>query len=405
MIAYLLFFIFLYLTYRRYKSWLINGSILYYIAAACCGLLTHYLIKPEAYSTFLSVIFHLLVLFLFLKPILEYGKREKVRSFLLLDNQRFTILSYSLIGLQLFSIIFFAPDVFEMLARGDLGQVRSEILSAGRGTGSLPRTIAGVASFYYGYNLLLFFYSLSFRNDSRRFLFLLMLSSVSRIFHSLTYMGRDGILFWILSFVFSFFVFKPYLSDKAKNVVKWSALLIGSFAFLLLGAISISRFSGTDSGTLLSLVNYFGQPMNNFGMLFDRVHEYDGTKTIFPLLFGEKGISGADAIDAAENFVLRYGIASNAFYSFVGNFYLAWGPFITLFIAFIYSTVMCSIVKKTKTTVPMLIVLMIVIQIVIHNYFYWAYYIAAANLYLFTTPIFLIFCSKSSGIIVNQRIN
>ena len=342
MIVYLLFFIFLFISYRKYKSWLINGSLLYYIAAAFCGLLTHYLIKPEAYSTFLSVIFHLLLFYLFLKPVLTYGKREGNRAFLLLDNKRFQILSYALIGLQLFSILFFAKDDFTMLARGDLSQIRSEILSAGRGTGSLPRTIAGVASFYYGYNILLFFYSLSFRKDSRSFLFLLIFTSSSRIFHSLTYMGRDGILFWILSFIFSFLIFKPYLPDKSKRMVKWIAIVIGSFAFLLLGAISISRFSESDSGTLLSLVNYFGQPMNNFGMLFDRVHEYEGTKSIFPLLFGEKGVGGAEAIEAAESFMIKYGIASNAFYSFVGNFYLAWGPFLILLLAIGYSFWMCK---------------------------------------------------------------
>lgn len=394
----LIAFVITFLVCRKYKSDVLNGVLLFYIAASICGVITRHTLYLDAYDTFFSSIFLCVILFLCISPVIVYGKHENYHNVVyLLNNQRFLLLSYSLIVLQLFSILFFAKEDYAMLARGDFSQIRSEILAAGRGTGSIFRTVAGVASFFYCYNILLFFYSLSFRNDKKWFLYLLIISSASRIFHSLTYMGRDGILFWVFSFVFTFIVFRQYLKPEAIRLIKRIALIILAFALLLLIAISISRFGESDSGVFLSLIDYFGQPINNFGMLFDRFHDYRGLNKVFPLLYGETGASGAEVLASVDDFYLKYGIASNAFYTFVGSFYKAIGPIFTLLIALIYSSYMSKRMRRKYLNLPTLILLMIIMQIVIHNYFYWAYYIRVANLYLFTTPIFLAFCRKSSA--------
>lgn len=402
-IVYLLFFTILYIHYKRYNSTVLKTVLWFYIFASIAAIFTHFELSPEYYHTVPSIVFHLLILFLFLNPIIKYGKYEQNRQFLLLNEQRFRILAYSLICLQLFSILFFLREDYAMLMRGDFSQIRSEILNAGRGTGSIARTIAGTASFFYCYNILLFFYSLSFRQDKKILVILLILSSTSRIFHSLTYMGRDGIMFWILSLIISYSIFKPFLSKQSMSFLKTVFLIIGGFAVFLIMIISMSRFGDSDSGTLLSLINYFGQPINNFGILFDRFHDYTGTKSVFPLLFGEKGATGAEVLSDVDSFISEYGFSNNSFKTFVGDFYMAWGPFLTLIIAFIYERIMSWEISKGRyITLPVVIILMISTQIVVHNYFYWAYYIGVANLFLFTTPVFLIWCGKSSGIIASK---
>lgn len=403
MLLYFLFFYYLYLYYynRKYKSPLLDFILLFYIAASVCGILTHYIAHQDAYSTILSIIFQIACLYLFIRPIIVYGKNGQDRQIILLDDKRFKILSYTLIVLQLFTIAFFAKSDFLMLQRGDLAQIRAEIIHAELGSGaSIWRTIAGVASYYYCFNILLFFYSLAFRQDNKFFLFLLIASSISRIFHALTYMGRDGVLFWILSFAFSYYLFLPYLKEKAKRHMFFVFLGFGGFAITILGAISISRFENTGNGTLLSLIDYFGSPLNNFGLLFDRFHEYQGTKILFPLLWGERGISGAEAIENAENFYLRYGFYSNSFFSFVGNMYKAWGPFITLLISLLYSLILSKYFTKKYVSFSNLIVLMFAGQMLLHNYFYWAYSIRVGNLFVFSLPLFIIFCNKNKGIAI-----
>ena len=401
-ILYLVFFLYLFRRYLKFKSPILNFVFLFYMFASGAAIFTHYVMAPNAYHTILSVVFHLLILYLCISPIIKFAKYQARRSFRLLDDNRFKILAYSLILLQLFSITYFAQEDVAMLLRGDFSQIRSEILASERGTGSIFRTIAGVGSYYYCYNMILFFYSLAFRKDRKIFLILLMVSSVSRVFHSLTYMGRDGILFWLLSFVVSYFIFKPYIKNEASVFLRKIFISIGGLSIFLFLAISVSRFGDSDNGVFYSLIDYFGQPINNFGVMFHQFHDYSGTKTVLPLLYGEKGISGGDVLADTDYFMSKYGFANNSFKTFVGSFYMAWGPVFTTIMALIYSVVMVSQINRCRDiTIPAVIVLMISIQIVIHNYFYWAYYIGVANLFLFTTPVFLIWCSKSSGVKVD----
>ena len=309
---------------------------------------------------------------------------------------------------RFFQSFFFSGYVYSLLARGDFSQIRSEILTSGEDAlgASLGRTIAGTASFFYCYNILLFFYSLAFRKDSRLLLVLLMFSSTSRILHSLTYMGRDGLLFWILSFVFTFFLFKPYLNKDSAKIVKRVFSVFGACAVLLILLISISRFGESEDGMLWSLISYFGQPIDNFAKMFQsNFNQWKGTSALFPLLFGEKPQAASDLLASVDDFEAMFGFKNNVFYSFVGNMYLAWGPIITLIVAVAYSCCMERRLRRRCSSMSTMIILMISAQIVLNNYFYWAYYIRVANLFLFVTPLFVVYCNKSkSGEIISPRI-
>ena len=246
-IAYVIFFLILLDKCRKYKFPALNFVIFFYLIASVSGVLMNFFITDNPCTVF-SFAYQVLIFYLFLKPIIYYGKHERQRKFVMISDRGFLLISYALIGLQLFAIAYFIAWDVRLLTSGDLGQVRSELIESESnelGT-SIFRTIAGTSSYYYGYNILLFFYSLAFRKDHKLILVLLILSSTSRIFHALTYMGRDGLLFWILSFVFTFFMFKPYLGKEADKLVKKVFVVCGTFAVLLIGAITISRFGESD---------------------------------------------------------------------------------------------------------------------------------------------------------------
>ncbi len=397
-----MFFCYIYIRYRWCKSPILDFVILFYLAASICGVLMN--TQTGNIVSLFSICFQILIFYFFLKPIIEYGKRGKKHIFLDVDNNRFITLVYALIILQLYSIAFFIKYDISLLLRGDFSQIRAEMLTGGNsGTGSIFNTIACTGSFFYCYNILFFFYSLAFRYDSKKLLILLMISSTSRIFHSLTYMGRDGILFWILSFLFSYFLFKPYLREESKALVRNLFIVCGSFAIILIGAISISRFEGSDGGVIWSLINYFGQPIDNFGKMYtSSFSNYGGTIKLFPLLYGERGALGSEVLASADAFEAKYGFASNAFYSFVGSLYLAWGPYITLLFSIFYCIFFSIKFQRKTIRLSHLIILMVVAQIVLHNYFYWAYYIRVANLYLLTVPLFVMYCKKTNSVKQNK---
>lgn len=397
MISYFIFFLLLFLICRKYKSSVLNAVLLFYVAAAICGWYTHIFITPSAYYTFFSIFFHLLTLFLFLLPVIVYGRYEKKREIILMDYSRFKGFSFALIILEAFSVLYFLYYDITLFTSGDLGALRNAMIYEGESYtgGGILRTIAGVGAYYYCVSLLFFFYSLAFLKESKLFNLLLLLTSTSRIFHAFSYIGRDGILFWAFSFIFSYLVFKPYLSYESKKFVKKSSFLMGSMAMLLLVAISVSRFQTTDSGVVNGLIDYFGQPLNNFGQLFDKVDTYAGTKNIFPWLVGSTGYSGKEAVSETTDFFNQYGFNSNSFFTFIGSLYYAWGAIITFLVSLIFSYFFSNNLKGYKTNISKLLSFMFVVQIVWHNYFYFVYGTRVGNLFMFTLPILCLYCSKS----------
>ena len=396
-VAYLIFFIILYRNCKkRYKSPVLNFVLLFYVAAAVCGVMLHFGETGNPCTLF-SFIYQIIIFAFFLKPIITYGKHERKRKFVLLSNRCFKQLSYILIGLQVFSIIFFIGYDISLLMRGDFLQIRSEMLTSGEdGLGaSLSRTIAGTSSYFYCYNILLFFYSLAFRQDKKWLLILLAVSSTSRIFHALSYMGRDGLLFWILSFLFSFFLFQPYLNERAKCLIRKVFYICGTFVITLIAAISLSRFGESDQGVFWSLVSYLGQPIDNFAKMFhSNFAEWKGLRALFPLLFGAETTSATELLNSVDDFETKYGFKNNVFFSFVGNMYMAIGPFFSILLSYIYCKYVSKKLDRKYTSMSVLVILMVASQIVIHNYFYWAYYLRVANLFLLTTPLFVLYCNK-----------
>ena len=110
----------------------------------------------------------------------------------------------------------------------------------------------------YVFALLLFFvYSIIGNNKLK--CILLLISSVSEPLHILSYVGRDGVVFWLFSFIFLFLLFRPFMQkDMSKRILKYFG--IGA-AILMLPflAISVSRFDSTDAGTGGAMISYMGQ--------------------------------------------------------------------------------------------------------------------------------------------------
>ena len=144
-------------------------------------------------------------------------------------------------------------------------------------------------------------------------------------------------MFWGFSFIFGYLIFRSYFKPESKRFLKKITFVTGGFALVLLTAISISRFQTSDSNVINGLIDYFGQPLNNFGQLFDKVHDYQGTRIIFPWLYGSSGYSGKEAVTETVDFYNKYGFNSNSFFTFIGTLYYAWGAWGTLFVALFYA--------------------------------------------------------------------
>lgn len=395
MLLYVFLFLSIFLYYKRYKSIAFNFITLFYLFAALASIYVHFNIS-KTYNSVESISFHVIVLFLFMIPIFTFCKNEHLKVLQQINPKAFKIIAKIFIGLNLFSVIYFIPIDIKILLSGDLGGLRDAQTFGGESYGGsgIFRTIAGVAAYYYGICLILYFYSITFLHESKRFNYLLLIASTSRVFHALSYIGRDGILFWVLSYIFLFFVFYPYMNKNLSKLILKRCLVILGFVVFVFLSISISRFKNSTITPFESIIDYYGQGLNNFGQLYESFHEYTGNKTIWPWLYGVKGTTGSEAIALAVEFEARYGFKSNVFFTYVGNLYKSYGSVLTLIIAMFFSLIFSSILKGRILSISKLIVLFFVFQIVICNYFYYFFANRVGNLYILSLPI-IIFLIKS----------
>lgn len=393
MLLYVAFFLFLYLWTKRYRSWLTNSITLFYLAGAVCAVYVYHQITANFYSIE-SVAFHLLIIYLFMYPLLVFGRREKTKHIAQVDRRTFRLIAIGFMALGLFAVAYFIPLDIRILTSGDLGALRDAQTFGGEvyHGGGVLRTIAGVSSYYYCICLLLYFYSITFLNESSKFNWLLLIASTSRIFQAISYVGRDGILFWIFSFIFSFCLFRPYMEEKVRKQISKTVALILGFAVAVFSAITISRFRA--DGVLEAVVDYFGQGFNNFGRLFEYVEDYRGGKVIWPWLYGEKGMTGNEAMIQAVEFEMQYGFKSNVFTTFVGSFYRAYNPYLLAAFSLMYAFFVSLPMRKKRLTLSTMVLLMFAYQMVIHNYFYFVFANRVGNLYMLTIPLIMLLFSR-----------
>jgi hypothetical protein len=191
------------------------------------------------------------------------------------------------------AIIFFFPSVIHGLT-GDVGSNR---VSLGDTTQRLQD--AGLINTYFsticssfGISLVLGFSNLTMSNSQRpnnRWIgWALLLSSTSYIIYIFAWVGRDGVVFWLLLFALVHLLFYPGLSPgTAKNIKRLyiSVFLVSLPAFML---ITIARFGGGNESVFVWILIYIGEQVSNFNDYFAVYGEgySQGGALNFPLLAG-----------------------------------------------------------------------------------------------------------------------
>ena len=137
---------------------------------------------------------------------------------------------------SLYSIVFYLPVAYKMIAVdiADIANVRSMVTTGNHPfiEPSIKNGLAKLFAFLYNLQLTLFFINLIIDKKIRFFSWVILFSSLSYPIFVLAFMGRDGIVFWIFSFVFSFLLFRKYLHDGIlKTLKKITFVIFSSFLF------------------------------------------------------------------------------------------------------------------------------------------------------------------------------
>lgn len=407
----LLMLFLLLLNYKRKGKFFAPSSFLLglYVLSALFAIPTVSLegYKQPLHDYMWSPMFQFVVwLYAFLIPFTLF--RETDIKIIRIPNRRLLdMFSSFVIIISLFSIIFFSSSVRMIFSLSSLGEARTALYGGEKYVEvGLANTIASVGASMYVFALLLFFIYSSIGNCKKRSM-LLLISSISEPLHILSYVGRDGVVFWIFSFVFLYLFFKPFLMHKVRKKIKFFFLVCGMALILPFIAISVSRFGESDTGTDGSIISYMGQSFVN-GMLYMNIGDKPYTEGAgFPLFYELTGIKQTIFREVGGGMIRIGEWRSWSFSTFVVSLYTNfsfWGLLLCSFICFLIQRIILG-TKKRVFGFEFFFIYLLFFQIYSQGVFYFKQYTRGGNLFiLLCFALYFIFkySKKSDRTILKQ---
>jgi oligosaccharide repeat unit polymerase len=400
-------FIFYWLVLRRHSK---NGSVLalllwgVYLCLGLSGVVIALTggIEPIFDPNYPSTLVLLIGITLSISGFLRFRVQNVSKILGNIRGQK--IIENLLILSQLLAIGFFLPFAISALT-GDPNENRLfldekiEVL----GSYGLINTLAGAASQLFSVSLVLAFIRLaSTKIQGRNVLraLFLAISSLSYVIYIFAYVGRDGVIYWLMTAVALYFVFRSHLAEADKKII----VLFGSIVALVLlipfGVITVSRFFDADQGAGWSFFEYFGAQIHNFSdySSIDRPITY-GLQS-FPMfanagctVFGLSCPSSLDMKDIVFQQYLSQGKVPWVFGTFVSDFVGDFGNLGALFVIFVFSR-FCSVVcagprSGAPYSLARLLLILFLFSIPFWGVFYFRFSIM--NGYFVVVSIFILF--------------
>ena len=315
------------------------------------------------------------------------------------------------------AIIFFLPFAGISLT-GDIAYNRADILIMSEILGEF-----GIVNSFFSLLSNLFilaqacvFLNLIPRNGKRntKMAYLLLISSFSYVLYVLAYAGRDGVVYWIMSYLFCFLLFRDFVAKDELKRLNRCVALSSAILLIVFAIITMARFSESEVGTGLATVNYAGQQIRNFNdhYIVDAPLQYG--KLCFPEVVNLMRIIGFDVgpkidIEVFDSFFSAQGVQSAVFTTFIGLLMLDFGKlWLLVFLGLLSFITRITLNKVSRTGVfefSSLVIFILLYQMVYWGVFYFRHYVA--NFYiLFMILLFVFFkaCNISrSSILLNKR--
>lgn len=409
-IQFTIFFLLWWSNKKAKGRWLTCSSVLLgiYMVCSLMGIFElgngDYRLPYDSYYWFPLLEFDLFLL-AFLLPFRIYNE-SSIDRLKLPSLQFLNAFSTIVIILSFYSILFFAGSVRNIMSMSDLGAARNTH-NAGEMyfEAGIMATIATVSAANYVFAIVLYFIYKVIGGANRRCL-LLLISSLSRPISVLAFVGRDGIVFWIFTFVFCYAFFRQYMPKQMrKQTLKPLFVAGGLFAipFLL---ISISRFgSSYEGGTGASFVSYLGHAFIQGPLFFGIPDKPITPGAVFPLFYEITGMSRPVAMGGGM--VGEW--VSWKFSTFVVSLYASLdlrGLIITVVLMFLFFYITTGR-AKTMLNMGQFTIYLLYFEIIGEGVFYFCHATRGGNLFIVTTlllSIILSISSKQSNGIVLQKI-
>lgn len=331
-----------YVKYKTVDAYFMLMSAFAFTAVMCmCNEYS----APHAYpnTTLLPYLYMFICLLLFLSPYrgIKIGKQLNV-----VYNKPVKVLTWIYILSGFIAIWYTLPDAVELIRSGEWGMLR-HMLYADEDSielyHSLPEKLTkNVHSYLEPFGIVMCFYLLSQKQKKPFIIICAFVSYLGYAFLSATLIASRGMVInFMLKLTLTFLIFKDVISPKVKRIVIICVVLLSIPLTAYIIAVSVSRFG--EEGASSSAFDYLGHSMLNFNQgVMGTMHDYAFGK--YFLSFVIDLIGGNSSIDLKA---LGY-TGGTGFYTFIGDFYIDFGPIGTLLFALAVSIFLRHFTSKTR---------------------------------------------------------
>lgn len=399
-VQFLILFILLYRNRKVKGGWFTPSGILIGIYAVCSMMAIilvwsgEYVSAKDSFYWGPLLVFDLFIL-IYLFPFRSFNEAQ-IDKIKLPSKQFLDVFSAIIIILSFYAIFYYASTVRFIFSLGDLGAARDIRYMEGEfvETG-IFNTIASVSSANYVFAIILYFIYKIIGNSKTRCK-LLFVSSFSNAIHVLSFVGRDGIVFWLFTFVFCWAFFSPYLQVGQRKAIRQIFTIAGVVLLIPFFLISISRFAGNmggvTGGTSGSIISYMGQSFVQGPLFFGIDPKPSNPGSSFPLLHR--------FFVANPNYgpMIIGEWVSWKFSTFIANLYISLGlGGLIVFTVMLLILFMLTFSRlKHVMNLGQFTLYILFFQIISHGVFYFCHYTRGGNLFIVSTLILSVVFAMAS---------
>ncbi len=206
---------------------------------------------------------------------------------------------------------------------------------------------------------IILFYFLQFYEKNKILVIGLLMSVFSPIIGSLNAGSRFVMVTDVLYFVVIYLLFKNTIDKQIRKKIIKVFSIGGSLLAVVFVAITIFRFANNKADDIWVWVSlYAGESFLNFNSeMWDLTQFTDGDNSIYLIRhwLGEYHSN----IRSSEFLAMKVPIRTFVFYTFVGNFYMDFGKYITFFIIVLLSCYFYMKSRKCSTNTPIHILMLL----------------------------------------------
>ncbi len=212
--------------------------------------------------------------------------------------------------------------------------------------GGISNIFAIIYNVFLDVGILVAFYYMTLKKKSKTLLWGYILAIISSLLLPLSQGLRTGVMMKSFNLLIAFFLMKPFLSTDIKKKIYIGGSIVMGFVILLFMLLTISRFGDQDSGTSGSMLSYIGQADLNFNMYAldaNGIRYGDRTCNTFKILLGFDNVP-KNIVETRDRYS-SLALDDSVFSTFVGDFVLDFGPWITSLIFVFFSLFVCRKVR------------------------------------------------------------